>query len=846
MRMERRIRDLWMAICALCMLCVTSQRAQAQTPGVDLTVNPNPFQAGQVVAMVLTLENLSIGETPIIRLPEGLQIAGGMQRQNQFQFSNGVRMLREQIVFPITATQPGEYKIESQALDAAGTVKTPELIVKVLPAGQTPATDDDAIDPLAPLLQLQMGKTEFYVGELVPITATLFIPRRTQLERPGLVDISKDGFAIQRFPQGAEQAMQSVGGQPYVTYTFRSTLSALKPGKLKVGPAKMEIIYHVPLGGGGQQGLGLFGILQMESKRVVVQAREVPVNVLPLPTEGRPASFTGAVGEFTLNASTGITEATVGDPVPVDLSIEGQGNFDSIQSPVLTQPKGWKSFPARRYTVGDENVNTRDLMNQRIGFSVVLVPQEVIAEVPAFEFAYFNPESKKYVVMRSNALPITVKPGQAPAVSATTTPSASGPVSSAVIKPPAPVANLTDIVVTLPPTATWAAANPALLGDPRFLTVNAVLAAGFFLLVGWLLFSRWKAVASATAEHQRAELFAALSAAGLSKGEFYRRVARLLQVSDESSVDAEAVRRIMLEYERANFTADQKAEPLSSAERSAVLEVVRRLKPAGSVAVSPVATARAISVMLLLATQAQGALTPEERFEAAVSALEKKNYAGARQAAESLAREGMISPELFQIAGHAAYKEGQPGLAAMWYQRAQLFPRPSVELRQNLKHVEEKIHVLMPPRDESLLSYALVFSRNQWALILAIGGWLAVFSIVLLAVGARGAVAGSVGFTLVMGLFAVVAGAVGLLGRPNYGDLKDLAFVTKPKTQVHTSATVVSGSVIQAPEGSVVRRVSERGTWTYVEVAQGEEKLRGWVPSDSLAAYWPYDPGLLP
>lgn len=823
--------------------------APAQTAGVDLTVNPNPFQAGQVVAMVLTLENRSIGETPVIRLPEGLQIAGGLQRQNQFQLSNGVRVIREQIVFPITAAQPGEYKIESQPLDAAGTIKTPELMVKVVPAGQMPANDDDGIDPLAPLLQLQMGKTEFYVGELVPLTATLFIPRRTQLERPGLVDIQKDGFAIQRFPQGAEQAMQSVGGLPYVTYTFRSTLSALKPGKLKVGPAKMEIVYHVPLGGSGQQGLGLFGMLQMESKRVEVSASEVPVNVLPLPAEGKPAIFNGAVGQFTLNASTSVSEVTVGDPVPVDLSIEGQGNFDSIQAPVLTQPKSWKTFPARRYTVGDENVNTRDLMNQRIGFSVVLVPQDVVTEVPAFEFAFFNPESKKYVVMRSNPLPVTVKPGQVAEAPSMSSAAASGTVVPGSTRPPAPVANLTDIVTTLPTTATWAMTHPALTSDPRFIIVNVVLAAGFFLLVGWLLFNRWQSSVADTGEQRRAELLATLNASGLSKGEFYSRVARVLQVSNTDGVEADAVRKIMQEYEQANFTADQKAGALTPTERAAVMDVVKRLKPVHAPAASSVKKTAAKTALLLLlmsASQLQGALTPDERFEAAVSALEKKNYAGARQAAESLAREGRISPEVFQLAGHAAYKEGQPGLAAMWYQRAQLFPNPPVELRQNLKHVEEKIHVLMPPRDESLLSYALLLGRNQWALVSAIGGWLAIFSIVLLLVGARGVVAGSLGFTLVLGLLAVAAGTVGLLNRPDYEDLKDLAFVVKPKTQVHASAAVVSGSVIQAPEGSVVKRVSERGTWSYVEVSQGEEKLRGWVPSDALVAYWPYDPQLLP
>lgn len=850
MRVESLMKKLWQLLVVALGLCTLTGWTSAQTPGVTLTVSPNPFQTGQVVALVLTMDNLDIGVTPTLQLPPQLQIAGGVQRQNQFQFSNGVRTTRETIVYPITALEPGEFKIESQALDPAGRVIAPELVVKVAPAGQMPAADEDAIDPMAPLLQLQMGKTEFYVGELVPITATLFIPRRTQLERPGLVDIQKDGFAIQRFPQGAEQAMQTVGGLPYVTYTYRSTLSALKAGKLKVGPATMEIIYHVPLGGRNQQGIGIFGMIQTEAKRVVVPAPEVQVNVLPLPPEGKPASFTGAVGEFTLNASTSLTEATVGDPVPVDLSIEGQGNFDSIQAPVITRSQGWKVFPARRYSVGDENVNTRDLMNQRIGFSVVLVPQEVTTDIPAFEFSYFNPQSKQYVTMRSKAISISIKPGQAPVPVAAPQGGTSTPTSGpADLRPPPVTATLSDIVTTLPSHARWAVALPAVLEDRRFLLANGLLAAGFLALIAWLVFQRWRSAPVNAVALRRAELMSAVSAHGLNRREFYRRVARVLQECGLPPGSQEEIDILWREYETENFAIDQNEQPLSPAERAAVLDVLKQVE-AKKDRVGARSTAMRTAAVLLSLLAAGGSayadLSAEERFEAAVSALEKKNYVGVRQVVDSLAKEGKISPELFELAGHAAYREGQPGLAAMWYQRAQLFPVPSVELRQNLRHVTDRIRVLSPPRDEGLLAFSLLMSRNQWALVSAVGGWLALFSIVFLAAGARGNLALGVVATLVLGVAAVASGAVGLLNRPTYEEVRELAFVIKPKSQLHTSATVVSGHVIPTPEGSVVRRLEERGTWTYAEATDGEEKLRGWIPTESLVAYWPYDPALLP
>jgi hypothetical protein len=833
-------------------LCLLAGALTAQTPGISLTLNPNPVQVGQMSALVLTLENLAVGGTPELQLPPQIQVVGGVQRQNQFEISNGVRSVRETIVYPVAATEEGEFKIEPQALDAAGQLVTPELIVKVVPAGQMPAADEDAIDPLAPLLQLQMGKTEFFVGELVPITAMLFIPRRTQLERQGLVDIQKDGFAIQRFPQGAEQSMQTIGGMPYTTYTYRSTLSALKAGKLKVGPASMEIIYHVPLGGRQQQGLGIFGMMQMESKRVVVPAPEVMVEVLPLPAEGKPANFSGAVGQFTLNATAGVVEAQVGDPVPVDLSIQGQGNFDSIQAPTLTATKGWKVFPPRRYTVGDENANNRDLMNQRIGFSVVLIPQELHTEVPSFEFAYFNPESRKYVTLRSDSLPITIRPGQsAPTAAAATSGAvAGGPVVAP--RPPPLQATLADIVTTLPPRATWAVALPQVLQDRRFIVVNGLLAAAFVGLIGWLVFQRLRARPVNLEAVKRAELIAAASESGLSRKEFYRRVAQVLQGTGLSAGVAAEVDQLWQNYEMENFSVDQKETPLDPSERAAVLDLLKNGSRNETVTSLRTHLSKSMAVIAIVASLSSGAasadLSADERFEAAVSALEKKNYTAVRQVVEGLAKEGKISRELFELAGHATYREGQFGLAAMWYQRAQLFPRPSVELRQNLRHVAQRIQVLSPPRDEMLLHFAQWLSRNEWALLASMGGWLSVFCVVFLVTGARGTLAIAVAATLVLGVVALGSGVAGLIQRPTYDDVKDLAFVVTPKSQLHASATVVAGQVISTPEGSVVKVVDQRGTWTYAEVKVGEneEVLRGWIPSASLSPVWPYDPSLLP
>ena len=68
------------------------------------------------------------------------------------------------------------------------------------------------------------------------------------------------------------------------------------------------------------------------------------IDIKPLPTAGRPASFSGAVGDFTLATSAQPTKARTGDPVSMKVEIKGLGNFDRMEQPTLTNTEGWRTY----------------------------------------------------------------------------------------------------------------------------------------------------------------------------------------------------------------------------------------------------------------------------------------------------------------------------------------------------------------------------------------------------------------------------------------------------------------------------------------------------------------------
>ncbi len=103
----------------------------------------------------------------------------------------------------------------------------------------------------------------------------------------------------------------------------------------------------------------------------------------------------------------------------------------------------------------------------------------------------------------------------------------------------------------------------------------------------------------------------------------------------------------------------------------------------------------------------------------------------AQSMAESLLKKKppVLSPETFEIIGHARYRQGDLGRAALWYQRAALFAGASPELRQNLRHLFERTRFLSFDEISPLQEWSLWLTPNQWVILAAGGVWLVFVSL---------------------------------------------------------------------------------------------------------------------
>lgn len=834
----------------LLMTVLFASHAAAAT--IRAYIQPDHAQTGQVVNYVITVQNGTVQNVPQLRLPVQIGMTSAVSTAQNIEIRGAQQIVSTQLSWGVAANEPGEFVIPPQEIQVNGEIlKTNEvrLIVSESPTTVSGASEDTSV----PLLQIEVGKTEVYQGEVVPITASLFVPRnRVMLRRVGLIEVAKNDFAVARFPQQADQTMQRVNDIDYMVVTYRSTLSALHSGDFKVGPASCELLFEVfDDNAQRQMSRGLpFGLVMggAETRKQVVKSQDVRIKVLPLPTEGKPANYSGAVGDFSISATATPNELSVGDPLAVDITIDGAGNFDALNPPSLMPPDGWKAYPPRRYNVdGPVDPNLTPTAQRRIGYSMVFVPEKVHSELPPFELSYFSPTQKKYISARTAPIALRVKPG---AVAATTATGTDGGPATAP-KPPAvlqPKPQISDILMNVPTKAHWlgtkVTANAPLTSSTRFWAIQSIPAALIILasLLTWL--RRRSSEASDGLRGELQLLWRGLEERDISDREFLHRAARFIHRSQPGEIKDEELRQIVQRYENQSFTAAPTAEAaLGTAERSRILAMLSPLLKRASLVI--------IALASFSISAAAADASPDTVYQQAREALEKGKFTQAQYLAESLTKQNppALSAEVFTVIGHARYRQEDLGRAALWYQRAQLLDPLNPELLQNLLHLDEKLRFFRYGEDSLLTFLSLLLRKNTWIIIASAGAWLMVLAIMSWILSPTRKTSHGILALIIclIGLMAAIPAAAFATVRPAPSDrVKDVMVVTAREVNAYTAATVTSGNVISLPPGSQIRLLEKRGAWSYVEVPSSPQHVRGWVESATYTPLWPWDMMLVP
>lgn len=392
-----RFARLLAVICGLLLLSVS---AHAVTFSASL--DRNVIRVGEQAVMTMRFDGGQPGGVP--RLPDvpNLQIQFAGQSQ-QIANNNGQRVISLLLNYSVSASKPGDYTIPAFNVPVAGAMLPSQpLALKVYPVGAK-LSDTDTFRQLT-FTKLRAGKTNVFVGEPFVVEVRLYFTDGREFQMPSL---KGDGFTFATVPH--QEAREQMGNAIYRVLVFRYVATAVKAGKLPLGPAHCSFTLHIRVGGNDVFDFFNRGV---RAQPVTISSEPLSIDVQPLPTEGRPADFNGAIGSFGMSATIAPTDVAVGDPVTVRVQISGRGGLDSLQMPPLNLGGAFKSYPPSATTENPDPLAMSGVKK----FEQVVQPQSAeVKELPGFSFSFFDPDARAYRTLSQPATPLRIRAAAATA-----------------------------------------------------------------------------------------------------------------------------------------------------------------------------------------------------------------------------------------------------------------------------------------------------------------------------------------------------------------------------------------------------------------------------------------------
>ena len=802
-------------------------------PGFEVSLDRNPISLGESAVLSMTFEDCSPPAMPNLAPIPNLQF-GGQSSQQSYSLIGASMTRKTTYSLELHPTKPGSFTIPSIEVTVDGVLlKSRPITLKVL-RGNVPQPGEG---PATALVRLLPSTNVIFLGQALPVEIQCFC--RDNVANIQLPQLSSDDFIVSDLANPRQQATRArVGNTLYNFFDFRLSATAIKTGLFTLGPATWSLTVY-----SGQR--NFFGWSESRQANFTSEAPEI--RVLPVPTNGAPPGFNGALGDFTLaQYDAGPTSVAVGDPITLKIRIAGTGSFDTVTLPA-NNDAGWREF--RTYPPASKLESSDPLrMEGSKYFEQVITPQNAeVKEVPPFNFSFFDPAANSFRALTHPAIPLVVH--AAAATPQPTVVSAGGPPSDAQEQSE-------EIVHIKPMPGKVRAAGPPLILRPGFLAWQALAPLAW---LGALARRKHREKLANNPRLRRQRQVAGLvrqgmadlarSAAANDAEKFYGTVLRLLQeqLGERLDLPAPAITEAVLEdlkglrpetpellrelFHACNqyrYTPEHTSQEMASLIPK-VKSAVRHLQA------MPAAPARAglaqRAGILLLLLGAVSLRADSAAFTQANRLYEQAKYNPAANAYEKILRSGAVSPALHFNLGNAWLKAGQLGRAICAYRQAETLAPRDPDIRANLLIARNQAADNNPALPGSRWTRWIGrLTLNEWTL--AASGLAALFFLLLAAREIWPSLKKS--GTGLMGLlgFACLSLACCL------GLAVDQRLIEKSAVVIASEAVVRRGPLPEAPtaftahDGAELLVLDSDGDWLQVSDAA---KHTGWLARKDMA-----------
>ena len=321
------------------------------------------------------------------------------------------REISTQVIYYLTPTKKGTFTIGSASIEFSETTYksapikltiTDPIQMPTYPGQQNNANFGEGIHLVA-----ELSTKNPYVSEPVSVVYKLYFePRSTVGNFRNFKAPKYDDFWSQYIDMKQLKAERGkYNGKDYSMVVLRKViLYPLEAGAKTIEPFKLELDAEVPTGR-----RDWFGEYEMRVIEKSLSTGTQTINVKPLPENGKPEGFTGAVGKFDFKVIPSKTALKAGESLDLEVSVSGKGNLKLFTLPKPIVPSALEMYDPSH----SENVDTPLTgMTGKISDKYTIIPQfKGKYVIKPITFSYYDLATKSYKTITSKEITIDVAEG---------------------------------------------------------------------------------------------------------------------------------------------------------------------------------------------------------------------------------------------------------------------------------------------------------------------------------------------------------------------------------------------------------------------------------------------------
>lgn len=311
----------------------------------------------------------------------------------------------------------GTFTIAPATIKVNGATYTSNgLSIKVLPEDKTGKSSSSSGSSSASstsisnddfFVRMIVSNSNVYEQEGFLVTFKLYAARPCGLSNAKFPEF--EGFLVQEIDLPDKQWVQDrYKDRNYFTVDLKqAVLYPQRSGQLTIGKGVFDATIRVST---PTKARSIFDDF-FDSYRDVnkqLESQPVTINVKPLPS-GKPAGFSGAVGNFTLATKINSDHVKANEAVTINVKISGNGNLKVLKTPEVAFPNDFEVYDPK---VDVDTKTTTAGVSGSKNIEYMAIPRYAgDFEIPAVTLSYFDTKSQSYKTLTSEPFKLHVEKG---------------------------------------------------------------------------------------------------------------------------------------------------------------------------------------------------------------------------------------------------------------------------------------------------------------------------------------------------------------------------------------------------------------------------------------------------